>query len=671
MIAARAASVLGRKVSVRMRPIDSEDQVKQCLRETSEMVRILQERERIPLSGLADIEERMRAAKQGGHPLEPEDLRDFASTFQTAGAIRALVASLGKEAPALLKLTSRLQDFPKIREEIEQAIDAKGKVRDDATPNLRKIRGEIHSLTKRIHGTLEIVLNSPTVSRHLQDRRIALRGGRYVVAVKSGARGQVEGILHDRSQTGATIYVEPKQIVELGNSLTEALVDEAKEVSRILWEITRKIFDRGDDVLHSLQTLAWIDFTYAKARYSIEFDLQEPQMEGPLDLRGVRHPILMELQGKEAIVPISVRLSGEDRAMVITGPNNGGKTVALKAVGLVVAMAHAGLHVPCQERSRLPFYPSLFADIGDEQSLETNLSTYSSHMARIVNILNEARQGSLVLIDELGSGTDPSEGAALGEAILKNLLAKGTQVLVSTHLGSLKEFAFKEPGAVNAAVEFDPETLEPLYTISIGAPGTSQALAIARRLGIPEGVAKEAEARLGTEGRDGSDLIGKIQEVRLLTEKGREEVRQLEEKAKGEVQKARQMVREAEAMKLAISREADEQVAGAFRTAKKLLQEYEAETRGGPPKQVERARELGDSVREALLHTPFGEKRRAFAAGLKKGRKVFLIHFGQEGRIARVHRNKERLTVQLGRLVVETGFDDVSWLNEQGRPLDR
>jgi len=669
MVASKAASVLGRTVSNRMRPIDDRDQIIRSLEETSEMVRILQERGRFPLAGLCDVEERMRAAKEGGQPLEPKDLRDFAATLETAGEIRKLMGPLRNEYPRLRELATRLQDFPEIRREIERAIDPKGKVSDDATVSLKKIRAEIRSLTTRIHGRLEIVLNSPSVGKHLQDRRISLRGGRYVLAVKSGARGQVEGILHDRSQTGATIFVEPKQIVELGNSLTEALVDEAQEVSRILWEITRQIYANAKDVIRTLETLAWIDFTYAKAKYGIEFDLRAPVMGEALDLRGVKHPILMELLGKDTVVPISIRLTGDDRILVITGPNNGGKTVALKAIGLLVVMAHAGLHIPCLRDSSMPFYPVLFADIGDEQSLETHLSTYSSHMARVVTILKDAPEGSLILIDELGSGTDPSEGAALGEAILSRLLRRKTHVLVSTHLGSLKEFAFREGGVANAAVEFDPDTLEPLYRITIGAPGNSQALAIARRLGIPEEVAKEAEKRLGSEGQDGRELVERIQKVRLLTEKGRDDVLKLEEAAREEEKKARQMLTEASALKKSIVRESDDQMEKTYRTIKKLLEDYEGEMQGAPRKQAERAQALREAVREVLTHTPFGEKRQAFASGLKKGKRVFVIKFGREGQVSRVNRNKERLTIQLGRVVVETGFDDVSWVNEQGRPV--
>ena len=666
----RAASILGRKVAGRMRPIRERGKLQRSLGETSEMVHILRERERFPLAGLADIEDRMEKAKAKGQPLEPEDLRDFSTTFATAAEARAVLERFADAAPRLAAYVPALDDFPAIRERIAATIDAQGKVRDDATEKLKSIREEITSITKQIHKRLERVLDAPRISKFLQDRRISLRGGRFVVAVKSGARGQVEGILHDRSQTGATIYVEPKDVVELGNTLTEAMVDEAREVSRILRELTGAVFEAQADVLRSLRTLAWIDFTYAKARISMEYGMSEPEIGEGLDLRSFRHPILIEVLGKDAVVPISLRLAADEKAMVITGPNSGGKTVALKSVGVAVLMAHAGLHLPCDPGSGLPFYDTLYVDIGDEQSLETSLSTFSSHMVRLVRILKDAGPGSLVLIDELGTGTDPAEGSALGEAILTHLIDRGARVLVTTHLGALKAFAFQQGGAVNAAVEFDLETLEPLYKIAIGAPGNSHALAIARRFGVPEEVAGAAERRLEGDDDQGKDLIARIQKVRLQTERSRDETLRIEHRARAKEQAADEQIRENEARKLALSREADRQMEDTYRTLRGELDDYEKDLGGASERQKDRFRALREALDSALSHTPFGRRREEFVRGLKKGRRVFLIKFGKEGEVARIYKSKGRLSVRMGKVTVETGFDDVSWVNQLGRPVD-
>ncbi|HKD76824.1 MAG TPA: hypothetical protein VKB76_15065, partial [Ktedonobacterales bacterium] len=362
---------------------------------------------------------------------------------------------------------------------IEACVAEDGSVRDGASPQLHNLRTQIRVAQQRLQDRLNNLVNE--FRGALQEHLITMRDGRYVLPVRSEARSQVRGIIHDQSASGATVFVEPLVIVEMNNKLRELELDERHEVERILQELSDAVAQEAPYCILAVDLLAEIDLQFAKARYSqaIKGNPAHLNEQGRLKLVTARHPLLT---GK--IVPLDFELGDTFTMVVITGPNTGGKTVALKTVGLLALMTSAGMHIPADDRSQMPIYRNVFADIGDEQSIEQSLSTFSSHMTRIIEILQQASAGTLVLLDELGAGTDPSEGSALARAILLTLLERGASCVATTHYSELKGFAHEQPGVVNASVEFDVETLSPTYRLSIGIPGRSNALAIASRLGL-------------------------------------------------------------------------------------------------------------------------------------------------------------------------------------------
>src|SRR5262249_37989309 len=377
---------------------------------------------------------------------------------------------------------------------------------DSASPELRRLRAEIRSAQQRLQERLGTLVHEFRAA--LQEPIITMRSDRYVLPVRAEAKGQVRGIVHDQSSSGATVFSGPWVVVEMNNHLRQLHLAEQQEVERILTELSSEVARDAPYVILAVELLAEIDLHLAKARYAGLTRAGIPQINsaGRLHMRQARHPLLT---GR--VVPIDFRLGDEFTMVVITGPNTGGKTVALKTVGLLCLMAQAGMHIPAEDGSELPVYSNVFADIGDEQSIEQSLSTFSSHMSRIVEILREAAPGTLVLLDELGAGTDPSEGSALARAILLHLLRLGVATVATTHYSELKAFAHEEQGAANASVEFDVETLSPAYRLQIGLPGRSNALAIATRLGLPETVIQEGRELLGTTGVEMESLLSELQ----------------------------------------------------------------------------------------------------------------------------------------------------------------
>ena len=395
---------------------------------------------------------------------------------------------------------------------------------DAASVELEAIRRELAKAHERLQQRMQSLLNSPPVRAALQDSIVTIRDGRYVLPVRSEARGEVRGVVHDTSASGATVYVEPMAVVELGNRWRELQLQERREVERILRELSDAVGEAGDELVDAVERLAGIDLALAKARLANELDARalaagEPDqpwlLEAPAELRLVeaRHPLL---EGE--VVPVTIEVGGRYRALLITGPNTGGKTVALKTAGLLCAMALAGLPVPAAAGTRVPVYDAIFADIGDEQSIEQSLSTFSGHITSIIDVIERAGPRSLVLLDELGAGTDPTEGAALGIAIVDRLVTAGATLIATTHHSELKLYAHGADAVTNASVEFDLQTLAPTFHLTIGLPGQSNALAIASRLGMPEGVIETAREAVSTEERDVEALLGELHTQRATAE---------------------------------------------------------------------------------------------------------------------------------------------------------
>jgi DNA mismatch repair protein MutS2 len=425
-------------------------------------------------------------------------------TVVGARRLRKALLELSPEYPAFRDAAGGIEVFPDLEQAITGAISDAGEVMDSASPALRSIRARIRALNNKVRDTLESIIRSPEWGKMLQDPVVSIRNGRFVVPVKAEMRSHVPGMVHDQSASGATVFIEPMAVVELNNDLRQAVSQEEAEVARILLELSEKVAAAADRLDRTLSTLGWVDFVMARGRLSQEMQASRPALnrDGHIALIGARHPLL-----RGEIVPIDPYLGREFTTMVITGPNTGGKTVTLKTIGLLTLMAHAGLHLHAEPGSEVAVFDQVMADIGDEQSIEQSLSTFSSHLTHIIDILRRLEGQCLVLLDELGAGTDPQEGAALAMAILEHLHRLGARTVATTHYSELKAFAHTQEGMRNASVEFDVQTLRPTFRLAIGVPGSSNAFAVADRLGLPEGILARARSHVGTDGARVEQMI--------------------------------------------------------------------------------------------------------------------------------------------------------------------
>jgi DNA mismatch repair protein MutS2 len=471
------------------------------------------------LGAASDIRSSVQKAALGG-VLDASELLAVRDTVGAARTLRGNLTRLSAQVPLLADLAKTIDDLGDLHAEIGSCISRRGDVVDSASPALSALRAQVHTAHDRLTRRMQEILANAVARGIVQDPIVTLRSGRYVIPVKADFRGQVRGIVHDVSASGATAFVEPLGVVELGNAWRVAQLEEEREVERILRRLSAIVGEEEDALIQNVAAIAEIDLQLAKARLGDQMQATEIPYEGtdqPWLLRGpaeivlqnARHPLLTRDP-----VAISVQVGGAFRVLLITGPNTGGKTVALKTVGLLSLMAQAGLPVPASEGSRIPVLANVFADIGDEQSIEQSLSTFSSHMRTIIAILSEARENTLVLLDELGAGTDPAEGSALARAIIERLLQAGALTVATTHHSELKTFAQSTAGVSNASVEFDPVTLAPTYELVIGLPGRSNALAIARRLGMPQEIVARAREQIAPEQLHIEQLLAQIQHER-------------------------------------------------------------------------------------------------------------------------------------------------------------
>ena len=510
---------VGRERALALTPSSDYDEVLRRQRLTAEARHLRELKPNVGLGGARDIRGPVQKAALGG-VLEPGELLDVLSTVQSARSLRGNLTRLSLQLPLLADIAKTMEDLGDLIAEIGGSINPRGEVVDSASPSLGHIRAQVRTTHDRLQHRLQEILANAAARGVAQEAIVTLRDGRYVIPVKADFRGQVRGIVHDVSASGATVFIEPLAVVELGNAWREAQLEEQHEVERILRRLSALVGEDEPDLSYSVDVLGAIDLALAKARLGEHLRATELPNDGgeqPWLQRGPAELILIEARHpllSGAVVPISLRVGGAFRVLLITGPNTGGKTVALKTAGLLTLMAQAGLPVPALEGSQVPVFADVFADIGDEQSIEQSLSTFSSHMRTIIAILRESRANSLALLDELGAGTDPVEGSALARAVVEHLLESGALVVATTHHGELKTFAHSTPGVQNASVEFDPETLAPTYRLRIGLPGRSNALAIAQRLGMPIAVVARARAEVGAEQLQVESLLTEIQRER-------------------------------------------------------------------------------------------------------------------------------------------------------------
>jgi DNA mismatch repair protein MutS2 len=682
-----AASALGKELAERLRPAEAAADVCALLSETSQARAVLAEGGRAPLGGLHDVRAQVANAARGG-ALAAVDLLEVADTVYASRRMRTFLLNTEVEAPLVVGRASELGVFRDIEDAVERCIDNRGEVADGASEQLRTIRDRIRSLQDSIERRLNLILHSPQLRRMIQDLIVTVRSGRYCIPIRSEFKGEFQGIVHDSSASGATVFMEPFGVVEVNNELRETRSAEEREVRRVLAELSAQVGAQAEEILETMKVLAALDLIFARAGLAEEMDAISPEINtgGKIDLIDARHPLL-----DGGVVPVSIRAGEEFNALILTGPNTGGKTVTLKTVGLLTLMAQSGLHIPAAAGSRVAVFHKVFADIGDEQSIQQSLSTFSSHMTQVVNVLGNADANSLVLLDEIGAGTDPAEGSALAKAILIELLRRDCRVIATTHYGELKAFAYTQPGVENASVEFDPATLEPTFEVRIGTPGSSNAFAIASRLGMSERVLRQAAEMMGEAQvalheviqraeRDQRDLAQERREAararvglekaradyeRLLSElKGsrKEMLKEARHEARGIVSRAkqrteellnllRQSVQEAREARDAIEREAAQVAQYAPPEPSEVVRAARAELAGISEEAAEAAAEAGGEPEpeQEPEPEPVGE--------LHVGDAVLVTSVKQKGSVLKLPDDSGQVEVQVGilRLLVPTG----------------
>lgn len=553
-LAEQASFAAGRELALALRPSTDAREVQARLQVTSETKALLSVQPGLSLGGAHDVRPLLKNAEIGA-TLDPQALLDVQSTLVSARTLRRAIVSNAAQYPYLADIASQIAECPKLVAEIARCINDRGEVMDSASPALARIRRALSVARDRLLERLNRLVNSSEYAGSLQEALITQRGGRYVVPVKAEAKGRIAGIVHDQSASGATLFIEPLAIVDLGNEWRQLQLDEQHEIERILTALTALVAEQEPALRATVTALAELDLAFAKARYAFEIKGVGPDLletlgvsETPkvsheyLRLVRARHPLLPA----DTVVPIDMHLGGEFSILVITGPNTGGKTVALKTVGLLAAMAQAGLQIPAGEGSALRVFQGIYADIGDEQSIEQSLSTFSSHMSNIVSILGQAGEDALVLLDELGAGTDPTEGAALAQAILSELLQRHIPAMATTHYAELKLFAQVTPGVTNASVEFDVSTLSPTFKLSIGLPGRSNAFAIAKRLGLPQPIIEGARKLISAEDAEADRILDRIRHSRREMGRATSAAQTTLAEAREKEKDARRLLREAE-----------------------------------------------------------------------------------------------------------------------------
>ncbi|MGI6541908.1 MAG: endonuclease MutS2 [Limnochordia bacterium] len=641
---------LGRDLTGHHVPVNDIRTIKEWQQETSEAVNLLEACGNVPFGGLHDVRSALERARLGSM-LDAEQFLEIVDTLRATRRLRAFLLEHREQAVApfvsararepveslLADRALSMSTFPHLEAEINRCIGPDGEVADAASPTLARLRVQIRTLRSRVREKLEAILRAAAAKNQVQENLVTMRNGRFVIPVKQEHRGAVPGIVHDQSGSGMTLFIEPMAVVELNNQLREVELDEAEEVERILRELTNLVAEDASLIRHTVSIAGEMDFIFARARLALEYDGVEPELntEGWINIKQGRHPLL-----KGKAVPINVWLGKDFYSLVITGPNTGGKTVTLKTIGLFTLMAQAGLHVPAQPGSELAVVDAVYADIGDEQSIEQNLSTFSSHLSNIVRILQQATGNSLVLLDELGAGTDPQEGAALAMSILEFLLDVGCRTVATTHYSELKSFAYTQPGVENAGVEFDVETLQPTYRLSIGVAGSSNAFAIARRLGLSEAVLDRAKARLTNEEIKVEELLRTIELDRRSAVREREEAARL----RAEMEQLRNRYEEAfrklqgkrNELLLEATREADKLLTDARKEVEQLIGELRKaqHTEAAEMAQVardiivERQAHIREKKPEPIVSEP--PRRKTSDEPIRKGDTVRIISLQKE-----------------------------------------
>lgn len=662
-----ASSKLGKEKVKNLAPSFQFAEVERSLKETYEATAVLRIRGQVPLGGIFDIRPSVKRASIGGM-LDARELLEIASTLYAARRMKNFLQDIGEKEEVISRLqeyAEKLVSLQEVEKNIQRCIDDQGHVVDSASPALMAVRSQIRSYEASIRSKLEQIIRSASQQKKLSDAIITIRNDRYVIPVKQEYRTAFGGMVHDQSASGATLFIEPEAVVQLNNKLNEAKVREKIEIERILMELSAKVRECHETIMANVDILAELDFIFAKAYYAKEMNAVEPKINerGFLRFLKARHPLIP----KEKVVPIDVELGDAFSTLVITGPNTGGKTVTLKTIGLLTLMAQSGLFIPAEEGSQAAVFEHVFADIGDEQSIEQNLSTFSAHMTNIIEILKQVNEHSLVLFDELGAGTDPTEGAALAVAILDYVHSKGAKVVATTHYSELKGYAYNRERVMNASVEFDAETLKPTYRLLIGIPGRSNAFLISRRLGLDEAIIEQAKNQINKETNEIDQMIKSLEESKKATDKEWQEMLALREEAEklhaalaekyAELEEEKEKIleevrKEGKQIVERAKKEADEIIAGLrkMQLEANVIKEHEL---------IEAKKKLENLMPEEKKKLSRQEQVKKLAR--KKftvGDEVKVLSFGQKGFIVEKISDEEYV-VQLGIMKMKVHADDM------------
>ncbi|MBC8568499.1 endonuclease MutS2 [Mogibacterium sp. NSJ-24] len=674
MLAEKAGSEMTRKIISELRPFDNVSQIRESQGETTEAVRLINYKGPLPVGGFYDIEESVSFARKGG-TLTMAQLLKILYNMKTAERVVSFLKGDIPEVPIICSVTELLAVHKRLSEEIDRCILSEDEMSDNASGELRSIRRAMVRQNEALKVKLNHILNSADNKTMLQDSIVTMRNGRYVIPVKQEHRGRVPGIVHDQSGSGATLFIEPQAIVNFNNELRQLELDEKAEMNRILKELSEGVSEYYHDLVNNQKLLLTLDLFMAKGKLSMDMGGEEPEIneDGIMDLKSARHPLI----AADKVVPIDISIGGEYRTLVITGPNTGGKTVTLKTAGLLSLMSQTGLHIPAAIGSRLPVYHQIFADIGDEQSIEQSLSTFSSHMTNIVDIVQEADKESLVLLDELGAGTDPTEGAALAIAILERLYSMGAYSVSTTHYTELKKYAISTDGVENASMEFDVETLSPTYRLIIGVPGKSNAFEISRKLGLSREITDRARELLQEGDIAFEDVISALEEDKRIAEEERDEAiliniemkrqkEDLEKRAiKFEEQKEKEILRAKEKAREIINeaKEVSKEVQEELKALARL--ESMGERTAGFDRNRRRLREIEKKNRNTIKRET--NDNPVDPASLSLGDRVKILTLNQNGEIISLPDEKGLLQVQVGIMKIGVNVSDIM-LIDNGKP---
>ena len=667
-----AASVGAKKKCTELVPVTSLWKIERAQTQTAYALRRIWQKGSISFGGIRDIRGSIKRLEIGGI-LGMGELRQIMSLLETAGQVQKYGAHEREDekADSLDESFEFLDPVPSLCSEIRRCILADDEMADDASSALFSIRRSMRQMNDKVHNTLNAMVNG-TVRTYLQDAVITMRDGRYCLPVKAEHRSQVPGMIHDQSATGSTLFIEPMAVVKLNNDFKELLLKEQQEIEKILSELSEKTAAYADQISGDYDVLVELDFIFAKAILAKEMNAVRPVFNDQrrISIKEGRHPLL----DPKKVVPVTVRLGDDFRLLIITGPNTGGKTVSLKTVGLFTLMGQAGLHIPAFEGSELGVFGDVFADIGDEQSIEQSLSTFSSHMTTIVNILKNMDTNSLVLFDELGAGTDPTEGAALAVSILDHLQKQGIRTMATTHYSELKVYALSTEGVENACCEFDVESLRPTYRLLIGIPGKSNAFAISSRLGLPDFLIEDAKKHLSAKDISFEDIIAELEHSRVTLEKEQMEIQSYKEeirKLRNELQKKQENI---DQRKEKLLKDANDKAAAILQEAK----DYADETIKNFHKfgkanisikdmeqQRSRLREKIDAAQSKSQSTTTAKpKKKVKADKLHIGDKVRVLSLNLEGTVSTLPNAKGDLFVQMGILRSQVNVRDLEFIGK-------